>query len=343
MNFSEMDPNLWNICKSFLTFSDLCASRRVSKSWMDIRSVPFPHRVYFWDDGSNVNLPDSHDINFRKCLMAATLTKFHCQIFNEEQFKFVLGIIHSVKDIIFEFDGGDMSESPSFHWNPYLLSAAPNLVRLELCVSNIKNWIFKIDFSVFKNLIHIESDVLIRYENYDGRTMKCIALQNYNWVPELNEIMPNTEHAKMQSSPGDKVTKAQNELMPSWTTDMTMNPTYLSMVKHGLVYFYLRKGYPPYLTLCPIFSITGTNSVAFIAEYRHVYGRAMLFFPNIKFEFLPSCDQFSRKTWVKIINGARESQRMSKPLLKVEDIPDTPLDILNLNQVRDDDLYSSLI
>lgn len=306
---------------------------------MDIRSVPFPHRVYFWDDGSNVNLPDSHDVNFRKCLMAATLTKLHCQIFNEEQFKFILGIIHSVKDIIFEFDGGDMSESASMHWDPYFLSIAPNLVRLELCVSNARNCTFNIDFAVFKNLVHIESDVLLRYENYDGRDVKCMALHNYNWVRELNEIMPNVDHVKIQCPPGVEISKAQYEFMEGWTKDMTMKPVFLSSCKDGLVFYYVRKGYPPYITLCPIFSISGAHSVAFIAEYRHVYGRGLALFPNIELEFHPSCDENSRLTWVKIINEVRKTRGI-KNLLKVEDIPDTPLEILRLHQFRDDDLFS---
>merc|ERR1719383_705660 len=166
-----------------------------------------------------------------------------------------------------------------------------------------------------------------------------MALHNYNWVPELNEIMPNIEHVKIQSSPGAKISNSQEKYLEGWTKDMAMKPTYLSTRKDGLVYFYVRKGYPPYITLCPIFGISGTHSVAFIAEYRHVYGRGLALFPNIELEFHPCCDENSRLTWVKIVNETRKTQGI-KNLLKVEDIPETPLEILRLHQVRDDDLYS---
>jgi len=230
----DLDQDLLKFCKAFLSFPDLCATRPVSRAWMEIRSVPFPHEVYFWDDGSNVNFPDSRDPNFRKCLMAATITKLHCQIFSEDQLNFILQIIPSVKELIFEFDGTDMTvaepfENPisrnirilattlekndSFQWNPYLLSAAINVEKVELCISDLKDgWMFKIDFSVLKSLVHIETNVCARYENYDGRPMKCLAISSENWMPEVSNIAPNTEIMKIEPKPGDVYSQKFHDL-----------------------------------------------------------------------------------------------------------------------------------
>ena len=62
---------------------------------------------------------------------------------------------------------------------------------------------FKIDFSVLKSLVHIETNVCARYENYDGRPMKCLAISSENWMPEVSDIAPNTDIMKIEPKPGD--------------------------------------------------------------------------------------------------------------------------------------------
>lgn len=317
MSFN-LDQDLWKLCKAFLSFPDLCATRSVSRAWMDIRSVPFPHEVYFWDDGSNVNYPDSRDPNFRKCLMAATITKFHCQIFSEEQLNFILQIIPSVKELVFEVDGTDMCENDSFQWNPYLLSAAINVEKVELCISNWKDeWVFKFDFTVLKNLVHIESNVCARYESYDGRPMKCLAISNECWMPEVSDIAPNTERMKIEPKPC-VASIHQKKYSEIWRADMNMKPCSVECCRDGLTYYVVRKGTPPTVTARPIFGIDGTRTKAFVSEYTRAFSRIFMLFPNIELVFHRHCDDDNKKVWLKFINAYRKE--IGADLLKLENI-----------------------
>jgi len=313
----DLDPDLLKLCKGFLSFPDLCATRPVSRAWMDIRSVPFPHEVYFWDDGTNVNFPDSHDPNFRKCLMAATLTKLHCQIFTEDQLNFILQILPSIKELIFEFDGTDMCENSSFQWDPYILSVARNVKKVELCTLNLKNdWMFKFDFSVLKHLVHIETNVCARYENYDGRPMECIAILNHHWMPEVSDIAPNTDKMKIEPKPGDLATIYQKEYAKRWRVDMNMKPLRVDCCRDGLTYYVVRKGNPPTVTARPIFGIDGTQTKTFVEEYRRAFSRIFMIFPNIELVFHRHCDTNTKKIWLQFINDYRKE--IGADLLKIE-------------------------
>lgn len=158
-----------------LGFRDLCASRPVCKSWSDLHALPpylFP--IYFWEDGSECDFPDSDDPNFRNCLLAAKFTIFHCHIFNKDQLDFVLQILPRVEELSIEIYGNDDDEDVdeiAESWDPYFLSTAINLRKLEITIEDIDEST-KIDFSILKRLIYIDSNTHITYENYDNRVME---------------------------------------------------------------------------------------------------------------------------------------------------------------------------
>jgi len=166
---------IFDIARGMLSFRDLCASRPVCQSWSDLHALPpYPFAIYFLEDGSECDFPDSDDLNFRNCLLAAKITIFHCHIFNKDQLDFTLKILPRIKELSIEIYGNDDDEEIdeiAETWDPYFLSLAVNLRKLEITVEDIDE-ITKIDFNVLKHLNYIDSNTQITYENYDNRDMK---------------------------------------------------------------------------------------------------------------------------------------------------------------------------
>lgn len=315
----RLDPNLLLLSKSFLSFRDICALRPVSKSWMDIRSTPFPHLVYFFGDGSNVDLPDSSDASFRQCLLAATLTKLHCEIFTRDDLSFVLQIIPQVKDLTFEIDVSDFREDCAFQWDPYILSPAMKVQRLELVTTGTsERWQFQVDFATHLELTHIETNGYMRYENYDGRPMKCLSVANAHWPHGAFEITPNLDLLKL----GPKYTQHwphHEEFAQRWICDPTLKPQNVEINRDGMTYFYVRKGNPSIVTAAPIFEIHGATTELFVSEYRRAVSIMLLFFRgNVELQFHGQCDERTKKIWLSFVNKERKVQ--SLPPLNVEEI-----------------------
>ena len=94
---------IFDISRGYLNFKDLCASRPVCKSWANLKTLPpHPYPVYFFEDGSDLDLPDSDDQNYQKVLLNASIRSLHCQIFTEEQLGFVLQLMPSLKEAVIE-------------------------------------------------------------------------------------------------------------------------------------------------------------------------------------------------------------------------------------------------
>jgi len=330
-----MNSTMWKLCKSYLSFRDLCTTRPVCKEWMDIRSAPFLQLVYFFEDAAFVNLPSSDDPNFRKCLLAAKLTKLHCQIFTLNQLQFVLQILDSLEELTFELDAEDVFSSRNERccqwltrmfgmqdysdpdWNPDLFRVAKKLKKLELCVTNCKKK-FIIDFEAHPKLVHIESNVQIELRNYDDREMDCVGLANSQWTAVHSAMGVNTELMRLCQGKAGPSLRLMIYLT-KWAFNLKMKPLNIECQREGLTFFHLSKGIKSVLTAFPVFQIQGTQKPFFTAHCRMAYGRLYTILPNLSLEFHSECSDDNKKTWVGIVNESRQNSGLLP--LKIEDVP----------------------
>jgi len=313
-----MDQNLWRECKSYLSFRDLCAIRPVCKEWMDIRSDPHRHLVYYFADGSFVDLPDSRDPQFRKCLLAANLTKLHCQIFGWSDLDFVIQLLPSIEELTFEIDGCDLdNKSTLVNWDGSILYKAKKLKKLELIVTEFEPK-FTIDFAAFPNLISFDSNVEVRLENYDNRMMDCMGLANTDFVKECIQIAKHTKLYRMSQRAGGSA--YLNQYLNMWTKDPKMLPQFIQMHRGGMTFFHFSK-VDETLTAVPIFGVRGAQAAEFMSVYRRALRIAFELFPNHKFDFHPQCDEQTKKTWLSIVNPIRERTGIAP--LKLENFSTT--------------------
>lgn len=312
-----MNRNLWTECKSYLSFRDLCATRAVCKEWMDIRSDPHPHLVYYFADGSFVDLPDSRDPAFRKCLLAANLTKLHCQIFGWDDLKFIIQLLPSLVELTFEIDGCEWDESTLEGWDGHVLSGGTKLKKLELIVTEFEP-MFTIDFGALPCLNSFESNVKNKFENYDSRMMECLGITNTDWVEEISEIAKHTKLFRVEHRAG--WTRDLSEFVVEWKKAPKLMPHIIQMHRGGMTFFHFSK-LEQTLTAAPIFGVHGARQAAFMSVYRRAVRLAFELFPNHKINYHPDCDEGAKSTWLSIINPIRSSNGLLP--LKVEEIPNS--------------------
>jgi len=290
------------VSRGFLSFRDLCASRPVCKSWSDLKALPaHPFCVYFFEDGSEFNFPDSDNENFRKCLLAANLNVLHCQIFNQDQLQFVLQLLHSVKSLTIEIDADDDEDENAFIWDPYILSSATNAQKIHLEVNNVEDEI-RIDFSALRKLTHFSSNARVLFENYDNRDMEFLGVVTDFWDAKCTEIIKNTKHLSSQRL--DAPSSHFLDYVASWVVknraglplraDITMNSMkFITVTKDGF-------------TIEPSLGNPGAQHSDFIEYYRDLWDEAFNIWPDVPLIFHARCTAQEKALWLNIINPIRE-------------------------------------
>jgi len=288
--------------RGYLSFRDLCATRPVCSEWMDLRSIPHAHPVYFFEDGSNVNLPNSSDPNFRRALLAATLHDFHCEIFNQDQLQFALQIFPNVRNLTIELDGrnGDELRPGEMvpQWQPNTLSVAQNARKIELAVSNFQGEI-QVDFSALANLVHFESDTAVRFANFDNRNMACFGYKCDFWNENATEIALQTKVLRI--SRNTNIPDAYMRFSDSWT-QTSSKPNVLEANIAGLTFFSLTR---EYMMVHPVFTLPEAQYESFVAEYRVALEQLLDRMPGHPLRFHEGCTNEMKSIWLSIINPIR--------------------------------------
>jgi len=269
---------------------------------MDLRSIPHAHPVYFFEDGSNVNLPNSSDPNFRRALLASTLLNFHCEIFNQDQLQFVLQILPNVKNLTIELDGRNGDDlrpgEVAPQWQPYTLSVAQNARKIELATSNFQGEI-KVDFSVLPSLVHFESDTAVRFENFDNREMTCFGYKCDFWNENATKVALHTDILRI--SRNTNIPEAYMRFSDSWT-QTNSKPNIFEANIAGLTFFSLTR---EYMMVHPIFTLPEAQYESFVAEYRVALEQLLDRLPGHPFRFHAQCTNEMKSIWLGIINPIR--------------------------------------
>lgn len=274
---------------NLLSFRDRCKAKPVCRSWVKI--IAFPHCVQFFEDGSEFDLPDSDDVNFRKCILDANITNLHCQVFNQDQLDFVLKILPSLKVLTMEIHG---TEEP-INWGPQTLSLATKVRKIILDVADFEEEI-KIDFKVLKFLNHLETNASITIENYDGREMKYFEALFDDFDETYAQICSNSIEA---SGMGDHPSERFIQYLSTWVKDpsRTMKP-YLGHIAVNFMRFATisRQG----------LKIASGNPVgSFLENYATAFTTFLNEWPDIPLEFEDGCSIEERQKWFDLINPIR--------------------------------------
>jgi len=291
--------------RSYLNFRDLCATRAVCQIWNDIRSVPQERTVFFFEDDTNVDLPSSSDANFRKALLAATLHKLHCQIFNQEQLQFVLQLLPNVKELVIELDGrngdhlhpGERPPVCDASW----ISCATKLRKLDLSTSNFDGEIH-VDFAALKDLVVFETDSKVLFDNYDGREMECLGYKCDFWTNNVTEIALNTDVLRVSRM--INMDQTYNEFADRWVRETDLKPNTFEVNLNGLTFFILTR---EAFTVLPIFNLPEAQYTAFLNQYRFALEQLFQRLPGHPLEFHDGCTEEMKRKWLEIINPIRES------------------------------------
>jgi len=297
---------IFEYARGLLSFRDLCASRPVCKSWADLQSLPsHAYPVYFFEDGSEFDLPDSDDPNFRICILATKIDIFHCQIFTQDQLDFVKKKFPSIKELTLEIHGNEDPDEILFDWDPDTLSIAVNIQKMIVFCNDFNKEI-KIDFNLLTLLTHFETNTRIRFENYDQRAMELFGFVTDHFNQTYNEISKHTNTMQLMRD------QAPSPLLlnefTAWIKNERKYPEVVIGTVNSMRFLKLsRDG----LMIYPIAGAAEMEHSDFLDNYTFTISILFNAWPGVPLKFHEDCPLQMRQIWLNLINLVREDLNLS--------------------------------
>lgn len=294
----QTDANVLNMVRSYLSFHEICASRRVCKSFRDTSHVRVEHCVFFVEDGTPFNLPNSEHPEFRRCLESMILLNLHCEVTTQEHLEFLSKIIGNAKHVHLELDGSPADTFQSgklpVRWRANsLCTLAPQARHIDVLFFNIQEQCVYLDFSCFPWLESFQSNVRIFVENYDNRPMKYFGYPIDFWSVSETTIAANAETVALQKDfqqGPDFVNFWQN-----WTPSNSPRLQFCSSDCEPFMELGKNEEGIVNLLLCNPFGLGDyeLETIEYQMVLRHILNR----FPQVSINFHDQCGQTVLKKW----------------------------------------------
>jgi len=292
-------------CRQYLSFKDLCATRRVCKSWTVIDTYPIEYTVFVCEDGDFACLPNREDQCFRRCLLAANLRDVNIEIADIRDLVFLREMLPSLRRLSMEI------EIPFHHterikWTRDMLSNASNLEKLEMQVYGFDTTI-EVDFLQLPRLSYFHSNVQVQLLNYDQRPMNFFGYVVDYWDGMCSVIAYNSR--KLRVCRYETISSAYYTFLLNWRQPNTnRKPLYIECTASGTHFCTCLQG----SQLCILFPAFHLDQFQGIYEgsyedYANFFTHTLKHNPSTQFLFHETCTEHEKNWWKNIINPIRKN------------------------------------
>lgn len=294
-------------CRRYLNFKDLCATRRVCKSWSILSAIPIEYTVFIAEDGSFADLPNREHYQFRKCLLEADLRDVDIEISNMDHLNFLRHLIPSLRRLSIEIDIPFHFPSEAWStWTRRLFPRVSNIQKLDLQVYGIDTPI-EIDFSKLPRLSHFRSNCQVQLLNFDDRPMLFFGYVVDYWS-DLCTVIALHSH-KLRVCKYDGTTDEwESFFLCHWKSSSPRQnkPLYLECTTSGTHFCtYIRENLT--CVLYPAMNLDQFQNVyeGSFEDYANLFLRILNENPSQSFLFHDSCTEHEKIWWRQIINPIR--------------------------------------